>query len=97
MIMNRLAKIHAYIKGAVFALILVVIAFAITTIVCGCEDGNPVLTKQCKCKVIGEANDTSVVRLKKDYNMNIFNPCGNMNKSVANELGKTVRCENYKE
>jgi len=96
--MNRLAKIHAYIKGAVFALILVVIVFAITTMVCGCEDGNPVLTKQCKCKVIGEANDTSVVLLKKDYNMNIFNPCGNMNKSVANELGvNTVRCENYKE
>lgn len=99
--MNKLAKIHAYIKGAVFALILVIIAFAITTMVCSCQDGNPILTKQCKCKVIGETNDTSVVRIKKDYKdqkINIFTPCGNMNKIVADELGvSTVRCENYNE
>jgi hypothetical protein len=98
---NKLGRIHDWIVRILLILMFVACGIGLWFIFVGCEDGNPILTKQCKCKVIGENNDTSVVRLKKDYKdqkINIFTPCGKMNKIVADELEvNTVSCESYSE
>lgn len=93
---NKLGRIHNWIVriliGIVFALVVVTIWLTFVS----CEDGKPIMTKQCKCRVIGDTIE--VVRNKKDYDMNITNPCGHMNQNVEKELGvKSVSCESYSE
>lgn len=93
---NKLGRIHDWIVRILLILMFVAAVTGLWFIFVGCEDGNPILTKQCKCRVIGDTIE--VVRTKKDYNMNIFNPCGHMNKSVEAELNvSSVSCESYKE